>query len=357
LGIPWCAYTAPNDTLNDIQTSGEYLVYAIRTEYALAGRPIAVMGHSQGGMSMRWPLRFWPDTRAMVADVIGFSGSNHGTTAIGASCATVGCPAADWQQAYQSPFIQALNSEAETFPGIAYTEIWTHTDEVVDPNGSAAVASAALHTGGGAITDVATQQLCPADVYEHLTVGTIDPVTYALAVDALTHPGPANLARVKAEEPNLCSQLYMPGVNPANVNMYLQILSAAPGLLSVVLGPLATAVSGAPVLRSAPPLECYVDAACTGAAAPQLLLRFLDRPRHPRAGRITRVQVQVRAREGDALLPVSGVRVSFGGRALYTGPQGTAAFAVRLGRAGRYRLSARRPGCDPTGGSITVQRR
>ena len=50
-----------------------------RRVHALARRRIAVMGHSQGGMSMRWALRFWPDTRRMVADVIGFSGSNHGT--------------------------------------------------------------------------------------------------------------------------------------------------------------------------------------------------------------------------------------------------------------------------------------
>jgi len=46
LGIPWCAYDAPSHTLEDIQVSGEYLVYAIRTMYAMAGRKIAVMGHS-----------------------------------------------------------------------------------------------------------------------------------------------------------------------------------------------------------------------------------------------------------------------------------------------------------------------
>jgi hypothetical protein len=52
LGIPWCAYTAPHATLGNIETSGEYLVYAIRAMYALAHRRIAVMGHSQGGMSL-----------------------------------------------------------------------------------------------------------------------------------------------------------------------------------------------------------------------------------------------------------------------------------------------------------------
>jgi pimeloyl-ACP methyl ester carboxylesterase len=185
LGIPWCAYTAPYHTLGNIETSGEYIVYAIRTMYAMAGRKIAIMGHSQGGMSMRWALRFWPDTRAMVDDVIGFSGDNHGTTVLSTSLCAAGCPEGDWQQAYQSPFIQALNSDAETFPGISYTEIYSHTDEVVQPN-SGPNASSALHTGGGMITNIATQDICPGDIDEHLTIGTIDPVAYGLAGEAST---------------------------------------------------------------------------------------------------------------------------------------------------------------------------
>src|SRR5437899_1119306 len=62
---PWCAVTVPDHTLGNIQVAGEYIVYAIRATYAKAHRRIAVLGHSQGGMSMRWALRFWPDTRAM----------------------------------------------------------------------------------------------------------------------------------------------------------------------------------------------------------------------------------------------------------------------------------------------------
>ena len=137
-GRPWCAVTMPHSTLEDIQTSGEYLVYAIRHVYAKAGRRIAVMGHSQGGMSMRWALRFWPDTRPMVDDVIGIAGSNHGTTTLGFCIVGVtNCTPAVWQQAADSRFIAALNSRAETFRGISYTEIYTHTDEVVQPNGRA----------------------------------------------------------------------------------------------------------------------------------------------------------------------------------------------------------------------------
>jgi hypothetical protein len=257
---PWCAVTMPYHTLGDITVAGEYLVYAIRTVYAKAGRRIAVLGHSQGGMSMRWALRFWPDTRAMVDDVIGMAGSNHGTTALPSSpCATFGCPPASWQQLAGAAFIRALNSGAETFAGISYTEIFTHTDEVVQPNATDATSSSALHTGAGAITNVATQDVCPLDVDEHLTIGTIDPVAYALVMDALNHAGPAVPSRISRA---VCLQLYQPGVNPLNVQNYLQMLAAAPGLLAVDLP--GFNLVGAPEVKAEPALPCYVYAAGSG---------------------------------------------------------------------------------------------
>ncbi len=130
-GIPWCGITMPGHAQGDIQVSAEYLVHAIRRIHRLSGRRVAVMGHSQGGMSMRWALRFWPDTRPMVDDVIGFAGSNHGTDS-GGGCAN-GCTPAGWQQGAESNFIAALNSRAETHAGVSYTEVYTHRDEVVTP--------------------------------------------------------------------------------------------------------------------------------------------------------------------------------------------------------------------------------
>ena len=256
-GRAWCALTMPFHTLGDIQTAGEYLVYGIRTMYARAHQRIAVMGHSQGGMSMRWALRFWPDTRAMVDDVIGMAGSNHGTTSLG-SCMPnkVKCPPADWQQSSKANFIQALNSIAETWAGISYTEIFTHHDEVVTPNNTDADSSPALHTGAGMITNVATQDVCPADPAEHLLVGTTDPTTYALVMDALNHRGPADPARVSK---SVCTQLFQPGVNPLNVSMYIQILAAVPGLGAVDLP--GVNLVGAPEVANEPALRCYVYAA------------------------------------------------------------------------------------------------
>jgi hypothetical protein len=361
LGIPWCAYTAPHSTMDDIQTSGEYLTYAVRTMYAMAGRKIAIMGQSQGGMSMRWALRFWPDTRAMVDDVIGLSGSNHGSTALGPLNCLLGCAPAIWQQLAGSNFIRALNSGAETFPGISYTEIWTHTDETVDPAGSAATASAALHTGGGITTNVATQDICPHDIYEHLAIGTVDPVAYALAVDALTHPGPADPARIPK---SVCAQTAMPGVSLLNLNTVLQIVSGLPTQASVPVGALAKTTSGAAELTSEPALACYVTGNCTGTAAPTLTVRALSAPLRPRHGQTLRLRVQVQAREGTALVPVPGARITFApatghsasiaGHAVSSSASGIATLVVRPSQAAKYQLTATLARGNPAAQTLRV---
>jgi hypothetical protein len=253
---PWCAVSPPHHTLGDIQVAGEYLVHGIRTMHRLAGRRVAVVGHSQGGMSMRWALRFWPDTRAMVDDVIGMAPTNHGTSGGGACRPGVtSCVPAAWQQSSTARFIEALNSRAETFRGISYTNTFTHTDEEVQPSDSAATASSSLRTGGGAITNVAVQDLCPADVYEHNFHGTVDPVTYALVMDALDHPGPAVPARVPA---GVCDQRWQPGIDPANPQNYLQPVQLLPAIISIVVP--SVNLVGAPETPAEPPLRCYVFA-------------------------------------------------------------------------------------------------
>jgi hypothetical protein len=252
LGIPWCAVTFPYDGNGDIQVNGEYVVYAIRTMHALAGRRISIVGHSQGGMVPRWALRFWPDTRQMVDDVIGFAPSNHGTTQTQFSCQG-SCLEANWQQAYMSNFIRALNSYQETFPGISYTNVYTHNDEVVRPN-SDDHGSSSLHGGGGRITNVAVQDSCPADSSDHDVLGTIDAVAYALAIDALDHDGPANPSRIS---PSVCTQPYMPGVNP--------VTGPAAGLQAFYDDESSTG----PTTASEPPLACYVFASCQPKTAAQ----------------------------------------------------------------------------------------
>jgi hypothetical protein len=215
----------PEHATGDIQRAGEYVVYAIRTMHARAHRRIDVLGYSQGGMVPRWALRFWPDTPRMVEDLVALDPSNHGTIDARAACQSE-CDAANWQQSDTSRFMAALNSYAETFRGIDYTVVFSHTDEVVVPNTSAS-GSSSLHTGRGRIRNIAVQDICPADTSEHLAMGSYDPVGYALAVDAFDHSGPASPARIPVR---VCSQAFQPGVDPAtfpqNYGRYLRAVGA-----------------------------------------------------------------------------------------------------------------------------------
>jgi hypothetical protein len=255
LGWPYCTVTLPGNAMGDIQIAGEYVVYAIRTMHAAYGGRIDIVGHSQGGMVPRWALRFWPDTRAMVDDLVGLSPSNHGTLDAIPACAQ-SCAPAFWQQRSDAAFIAALNSVQETFPGISYTDVYTNTDEVVVPNFGPG-ASSSLAGGGGAITNVAIQTVCPADVTEHLGVGIYDNTAYQLALDALTHPGPANPSRVAA---TTCLSPLMPGIDPSSfASDYARTLASV-----------ASTVATSPHTTFEPPLACYVTATCpTGPAAPQ----------------------------------------------------------------------------------------
>lgn len=237
-GIPYCDSDQRgfrNTNLTDIQRRGQYLTYAIRKMHRMAGRRIAIVGHSQGGMAMRWPLRFWPDTRRMVDDVIGFAGTNHGTDE--AKDCTNDCSPAGAQQSSDSNFIGALNSRTETFRRISYTEVATERDQTVTPQPYASSVS-----GPGRITNVLVQEVCPNSTAEHLQVGTVDPAAAALALDALDHPGPAKPARVS---PLVCARPFQPGVDPVTAGPQI---AAALKNLYVEDGP----------THAEPRLRCYV---------------------------------------------------------------------------------------------------
>ena len=247
LAIPFCAIELPDAAMGDIQVAAEYVVYAIRQMHQVSGRRVDVLGHSQGGMIGRWALRFWPGLRTRVDDLIGLAPSNHGTLDAVGVCAAA-CPAAFWQQRSDSHFTAALNSQRETFKPVDYTVVYTHLDEVVVPNSDAS-GSSALHGAGAAITNVALQDICPADASEHLAIGTYDDVAYELAVDALTHPGSADPARIPAAA---CETALMPGVDSSTFATDYANEGAF----------IAATIASSPTVSEEPPLACYVTASC-----------------------------------------------------------------------------------------------
>ncbi|MEV4423395.1 hypothetical protein AB0L40_26005 [Patulibacter sp. NPDC049589] len=269
----------------------------------------------------------------MVDDVIGFAGSNHGTTLLNAlpTCSLVGCPIASLQQASTSRFIAALNSRQETFAGISYTNIRSNLDEVVLPSAvaDARTASSSLTTGDGRITNVAVQDVCPGDLSEHLLVGTTSNTAYALAMDALTHDGPADPSRIT---PATCAAPLMPGIDVTNLQANLNVLAALPGLVSVV----GVNLAGVPVAKEEPALKPYVFARATTPAVPAPVAaamrpRLRITPGRIRARRTTTLRIRVTTAAGTAL---AKQRVRVLGRSVRTNAKGRATLRVRPAKAG-----------------------
>lgn len=247
-GVPWCTVTLPNHTDGDIQVAAEYVVDAVRQMHATSGRRVVLLGWSQGASTLpRWALRWWPDVRPQVSGLIGLAPLNNIGSVVGnVPCLIGSCVPAAWQQGVGSQFLRALNSSQQTFPEIAYTAIYSRTDEVVTPDVDGALS---VLPPGPNVTNVALQDVCAADLSEHLTI-IASPTAYAIAMDAIRHPGqPADLSRVTVPQP--CLPGTMPHVDPVDFLTF-------EATIGLNVGP--RLVTGA--VDREPPLACYVTASC-----------------------------------------------------------------------------------------------
>jgi triacylglycerol lipase len=196
-GFEVCWVSLPNAALGDIQISAEYAARAVELMNASSGERIDVIGHSQGGVVARWAIKYF-DAGAEVDDYIGFAVPEHGTLSVLSAIRANRCLAPCWQLHPGSRFLIALNEGDETPGTTSFTSIYTANDEFVYP-----VQTSALE--GGA--NVLIQELCPGRPVEHLLMAG-DAVTWDLTVDALTHPGSLDLARISRLT---CFKLALPG--------------------------------------------------------------------------------------------------------------------------------------------------
>jgi hypothetical protein len=247
-GIPWCTVTLPNHTDGDLQVAAEYVVDAVRTIHAATGRKVILFGWSQGASTLpRWALRWWPDIRPMVSSLVGLAPLNEKGSIVGnAPCLSGSCFPAAWQQSVGSHFMAALNSGRRTFPGIAYTAIYSRLDDVVTPDVDGSLSKL---PPGPNVTNVAIQDVCPTDLSEHLLIPA-SPTAFAIAMDAFAHPGrPADLHRIKLHQP--CLPGGLPGLSG------IALLTEEARIVANV-GP-RLLMGDVP---AEPPLACYVTASC-----------------------------------------------------------------------------------------------
>jgi len=240
-GIPTCTVELPDRAWVDIQRSVEYIIYAVRRMFRRSDRQVSVIGHSQGGIHPVWALRFFPDVRPLIEDVIAMGTPYQGTEGGELlECASTGCPPSVWQQTTGSNLVAALNRKP---PPAApdYTSIATKFDQVSYPQPEASRLTGAR--------EILIQDICPTRPTDHFFLAA-DAVAFAIVIDALEHLGPADPARVPAA---VCNQVTFPGVDTVK---FAQVLVTAFTL------PVVTGVAYDKQVKSEPPLRCYARPAC-----------------------------------------------------------------------------------------------
>lgn len=157
-----------------------------------------LVGHSQGGMMPRYYLKFLGGA-AKVDTLVGLAPDNHGTTLDGLNALIAQYPQAAGivsaatpgltDQLAGSDFLTKLNAGGDTVPGVHYTVIATDHDEVVTPYQSQFLSGSDVH-------NVLLQDLCPADLSEHVAIGTVDRIAFHEVANALdpAHSTPTTCA-------------------------------------------------------------------------------------------------------------------------------------------------------------------
>lgn len=199
-GFDVCLVRLPDRALGDIQVSAEYVVHAVRTMAAESGSTVDVIGHSQGTLEPRWAVRWWPDVRAAIDDLVMLAGPHHGTFSADGSCIAGSCFPAAWQMRHGSTFLGLLNTGDETPGEVEYSSIYSATDELVQPPTTAFLDGA---------SNVLVQDVCPVRPVHHVGLNE-DRVVWELTVDALVSEGAADPEGVSS---SACFDPFMPNVN------------------------------------------------------------------------------------------------------------------------------------------------
>lgn len=223
-----CVVTYPDRGLGDQQISAEYIARAIQRIHAESGRKVDMVGHSQGASMPRWAVKWWPSVQEALDDFVLLAGPVHGTSVAGGALPT-GQPPAFFQFSPSSSFVRVLNEGDETPGDVDYTSIYTRYDELVQPVDPP---TAALDPGldNPRVANILLQDICPGNLAEHLTIGTVDRLTQILTLDALDNDGPTDVGRVGVD-PLLCALEGLYLVPDTFVNLLTQFeRSAADGI-------------------------------------------------------------------------------------------------------------------------------
>lgn len=205
----------PGASLADVQVSSEYIAYAINYISAVTESNVSVISWSQGGLNTQWSFKYWPSTRHVVDDFIAISPDFRGTLVADAVCpllSGVFCTPSLFQQRWETEFISTLREVGGSSAYVPTTTVYSSFDEIVQPMSGANASAILDDTLGVGVSNNHLQTICaplqPAGgVYLHEGV-LYNPLTWALAADALRHEGPGDTRRIDTEK--VCADLIAP---------------------------------------------------------------------------------------------------------------------------------------------------
>lgn len=223
----------PDNSLGDVQVAAEYVAYAMNYVSGISNSTkIGVISYSQGAIAVQWALKYWPSTRDSVDDFMPLSAGFHGSLLeIECISSDSGCTPANRQQFYNSTFIHTLHKDDGDSAFVPTTSVYSGFDQVVEPQKSPRASAELRDIRGVGVMNSQIQLACPGktagSVYLHETM-LVNPLAYALFVDALTHDGPGDLSRIDLDE--VCDQVVPPGLD---LDDFLGTEVAATGLGTV----------------------------------------------------------------------------------------------------------------------------
>ena len=207
----------PGFLLDDAQHNAEFAAYALNYIASLTNRNVSIIAWSQGNIDAQWAFKYWPSTRNVTSDHIAISPDYHGTiNANFIDIVGIADAPSVLQQQYvgTSTFIDTLLADNGDSGYVPTTVLYSGLfDEIVEPQqGTGASAFLNDHRGVG-VTNNEVQLVCPGQpagsFYTHESM-LINPISFALSVDALTHDGPGETSR--AVNSSVCDMFIAPGL-------------------------------------------------------------------------------------------------------------------------------------------------
>ncbi|MEV6061366.1 esterase/lipase family protein [Nocardia asteroides] len=183
-------------------SSKQVATFVDRVLAATGSSEVDIIAHSQGGALGNWYTKF-DGGAAKVKNLVTFGATHHGTSldgigALGRMINNAGIDIlglieifvghAGIQQTIGSDFVNTLNANGDTVPGVDYTVVGTRYDEVTNPYDLTF-----LKPGPGAtVNNITLQEGCEQDVSDHLTM-MYSPRALSIALRALDPASSPNL--------------------------------------------------------------------------------------------------------------------------------------------------------------------